>query len=48
MATGNGGQKIFLWPELDMIVVFTGGNYNVNSPTNELLIRFILPEAAAP
>lgn len=44
MATGNGGQKIFLWPELDMIVVFTGGNYNIDSPTNELLINFILPE----
>lgn len=27
-ATGNGGQYIFVIPELDMVVVFTGGAYN--------------------
>jgi len=27
-ATGNGGQYIMVFPELDMVVVFTGGAYN--------------------
>lgn len=43
MATGNGGQKIMAWPELDLVTVFTGGNYNSNSPVNALLIDYILP-----
>jgi CubicO group peptidase (beta-lactamase class C family) len=43
LATGNGGQKIYLWPELDMVVVLTGGNYNRPSPAKELLTRYILP-----
>lgn len=28
-ATGNGGQYIMVFPELDMITVFTGGAYNL-------------------
>ncbi len=28
VATGNGGQYILILPELDMVVVFTGGAYN--------------------
>ena len=47
MATGNGGQKIVLWPLLDLVVVMTGGNYNTESPANELAIRYILPPIAA-
>ena len=27
-ASGNGGQYIMVFPDLDMVVVFTGGNYN--------------------
>jgi len=27
-ATGNGGQYIFVFPELDMIAIFTGSAYN--------------------
>lgn len=47
LATGNGGQKINIWPELKMITVFTGGNYNSYlygrpSPPNEMIPDFIL------
>lgn len=42
-AQGNGGQEIYLWPALDMIVVLTGGTYNQRSHTNTLLINYILP-----
>lgn len=31
-AQGNGGQEIYLWPELDMVVVLTGANYNRPTP----------------
>jgi CubicO group peptidase (beta-lactamase class C family) len=47
VATGNGGQKIYLWPDLDLIVVTTGGNYNKDSHADELLIRYILPPIPA-
>lgn len=44
-AGGNGGQFIFVTPELDLVAVFTGGNYN--SPKAglpfQLLRKFILP-----
>ena len=43
MASGNGGQKIHLFPQYDLIVVFTGGNYNRDTPTNRMLIDHILP-----
>jgi hypothetical protein len=42
-AQGNGGQEIYLWPDLDMVVVLTGANYNRQSPTNGLFIDYILP-----
>lgn len=48
MATGNGGQKINIWPALDMITVFTGGNYNSyalygkSTPPNEMIPKYIL------
>ncbi|WP_019038365.1 DJ-1/PfpI family protein [Psychroflexus tropicus] len=48
LATGNGGQKINIWPELDMITVFTGGNYNSyalygkSTPPNEMIPKYIL------
>lgn len=48
MASGNGGQKINIWPELDMITIFTGGNYNsymlygVSTPPNRMIPNYIL------
>ena len=42
-AQGNGGQKIYIWPEQNMVTVITGGNYNTQSPSDELIKRFILP-----
>lgn len=44
-ADGNGGQFIFVVPELDLVAVFTGENYN--SPKaqtgGELLVKYIMP-----
>ena len=42
-AQGNGGQKIYIWPEQNMITVITGGNYNSQSPSDELIRKYILP-----
>ena len=42
-AQGNGGQRIYVFKEQDMIVVITGGNYNTQSPADELTARYILP-----
>jgi len=48
LASGNGGQKIQIWPELDMITIFTGGNYNSyqlygkSTPPNEMIPNYIL------
>lgn len=43
MFSGNGGQKVYLVPSLDLIVVFTGGAYNAESPVNRLMASEILP-----
>jgi CubicO group peptidase (beta-lactamase class C family) len=43
MATGNGGQKIYLVPSLDLVVVLTGGNYNAQSPSTAIMLRELLP-----
>jgi len=42
-ASGWGGQKIHLFPDLEMIVVFTGGNYANTEPCDEILTKYILP-----
>jgi CubicO group peptidase (beta-lactamase class C family) len=43
-AQGNGGQKIYLVPQYDLIAVFTGGAYNANgSPPNKIMATVILP-----
>jgi len=42
-AQGNGGQKIYVFRDMDMVVVTTGGNYNTQSPADELIKSYILP-----
>ena len=34
-ASGNGGQLIFFWRPMDMLLVFTGGNYNRRDIKND-------------
>lgn len=41
-AQGNGGQKIYLFPDQQLVVVTTGGNYNSQSPADELILNYIL------
>ena len=43
VATGNGGQKIYLVPSLDLVVVMTGGNYNTESPAMAIMAKELLP-----
>ena len=46
-ASGNGGQKIFVFPSADLVVVFTGSNYNVARLGHRqpviILNQYILP-----
>lgn len=43
-AQGNGGQKIYLVPQYDLVAVFTGGGYNAEStPPNTIMATIILP-----
>ena len=41
-AQGNGGQRIYIWPAQNMVTVITGGNFNQQSPADELLAKYIL------
>jgi CubicO group peptidase (beta-lactamase class C family) len=43
VATGNGGQKIYIVPWLNLIVVLTGGNFNTNSPAMKIMANDVLP-----
>jgi CubicO group peptidase (beta-lactamase class C family) len=43
VATGNGGQKIYLVPSLDAVVVMTGGRYNQQSSADAIMARELLP-----
>ncbi|TDO73325.1 CubicO group peptidase (beta-lactamase class C family) [Flavobacterium chryseum] len=43
VAQGNGGQKIYVWEDQNMITVITGGNYNSQSSSDELIQKYILP-----
>jgi CubicO group peptidase (beta-lactamase class C family) len=43
-AQGNGGQKIYLVPQYDLVAVFTAGGYNAQStPPNTIMAEIILP-----
>ena len=43
-ASGNGGQKIFIVPELELVAVFTGSNYNApGTPPNQIMTDLLLP-----
>jgi CubicO group peptidase (beta-lactamase class C family) len=44
-AAGWGGQRISVFPALDMVIVLTGGNYVQEDPVDEIIARFILPAA---
>lgn len=41
-AQGNGGQRIYIWPAQQMVTVITGGNFNRQSPADELTATYIL------
>lgn len=43
MLSGNGGQKVFIVPGLDVIAVFTGTTFNRESPTNAMMATVLLP-----
>jgi CubicO group peptidase (beta-lactamase class C family) len=42
-AQGWGGQRIIVFPGLDMVVVFTGGNYESWDPADQIVENHILP-----
>ncbi len=42
-AQGNGGQKIYVFRQQQLVIVTTGGNYNSHSPADELIKKYILP-----
>ncbi len=45
---GNGGQKVYLLPQHELVVVFTGGDYNSGaSPPNKIMATLILPAVLA-
>jgi CubicO group peptidase (beta-lactamase class C family) len=43
MADGWGGQRIMLFPDYDLVVVFTGGNYTEQHRLDEAVSRYVLP-----
>jgi CubicO group peptidase (beta-lactamase class C family) len=43
MLSGNGGQKVYIVPTLDLVVVSTGNAFFVDSPMNEIMARVLLP-----
>jgi CubicO group peptidase (beta-lactamase class C family) len=47
-AQGNGGQKIYVVPQYDVVAVFTGGAYNADgTPPNAIMSTAILPRLVA-
>jgi len=42
-AGGWGGQHIMVLPELNSVVVFTGGNYVTKRPPFKIIKKYVLP-----
>lgn len=43
MFSGNGGQKVYVVPSLELVAVFTGGAFNQDSPVNTMMANVLLP-----
>jgi len=43
LAQGNGGQKIYIFKELNLVTVITAGHYNMQSSSNEIIAKYVLP-----
>ena len=43
-AKGNGGQRIYMFPEYNLLAVITGGSFNRDSPSDLMLINHVLPK----
>jgi CubicO group peptidase (beta-lactamase class C family) len=46
-AQGNGGQKIYLFPQFDLVAVVTAGAYNAPTPSNAMMVGVVLPKLLA-
>lgn len=46
-AQGNGGQKIYLFPQFGLVAVITAGAYNAQTPSNALMATAVLPALLA-
>lgn len=46
-AQGNGGQKIYLFPQFDLVAVVTAGAYNAPTPSNAIMASVVLPKLLA-
>jgi len=44
--SGWGGQRVYMFPDLDLIVILPVGYYAEDDPSNAILRGFILPEIA--
>ncbi len=42
-ADGWGGQNIIVFPSLELVAVFTGGNYVGHEPVDDIVTRYVLP-----
>jgi CubicO group peptidase (beta-lactamase class C family) len=41
--SGWGGQALYLFPSLDMLVTLIGGNYEKQPPNNDIVAQHIIP-----
>lgn len=46
-AQGNGGQKIYLFPQFGLVAVVTAGAYNAPTPSNAIMVKAVLPPLLA-